>query len=348
MNAQALHTRVLSGLILGGLLCVSRGAAQSDEDFNRGVSEFRAGNYSAAVTLFARAETAAPGSTPALLYEAKSQVHLEDFIAAERSLRTYLAAHADSADARYLLGFVLHRQNRPAESLATYTQAAALVPPTGDDLKIVGLDYVLLDDYPDAIRWLEKAVDLDPKNKDAWYYLGRAYYTKARVIAARRAFSTVLTLDPRDARAENNLGLTFESDAQPEAAIDAYRKAIDWQQQSPHPSQQPYVNLGSLLLEQGRADDAIPPLEKSVTLAPNSGFCRLKLGTAYLRAGRLTEAQEELEKATSLEPENAVAHYQLGRLYKERHALDRAQAEFDRAAQLQARAAGSVLPSSDH
>ena len=39
------------------------------------------------------------------------------------------------------------------------TKAAALQSPTGDDLKIVALDYVLLNDYSDAVRWLEKAVE---------------------------------------------------------------------------------------------------------------------------------------------------------------------------------------------
>jgi Tfp pilus assembly protein PilF len=219
------------------------------------------------------------------------------------------------------------------------------VRPTGDDLKIVGLDYVLLGDYSDAIKWLEKAVEFDPANKDAWYYLGRAYYTNARVREASKAFLRVLDLDPRDVRAENNLGLVLESSAQPDEAIDAYTKAIAWEEQSSHPSEQPYVNLGSLLLEQGHTQEAISPLEKSVALAPNNGFCRLKLGTAYLRAGKLEAARRELEKATSLEPDNAAAHYQLGRFYKQIHDTDRAKTEFDRTAELQARAAGSSSPS---
>ncbi len=339
---------VLTAAIIAWWLCLSCVAAQVNEDFNQGIKEFRAGNYSSATRLFAQAEEVSPGATDALLYEAKSLIHLEDFAGAEKALRVYIPAHHESSDAAYLLGFVLHRQNRPAESLAAYTQAAALVPPTGDDLKIVGLDYVLLEDYPDAIKWLEKAVELDPNNKDAWYCLGRTYYTRSRLIDARKAFETVLALDPHNAKAENNLGLIFESDAQPSAALDAYRTAIAWEQQSSHPSEQPYVNLGSLLLEQGRTAEAIPQLEKSVTLAPNDGFCRLKLGTAYMRAGKLEYAQKELEKATSLEPENAVTHYQLGRLYKGIHALDRAKAEFDRAAELQTRAAGSMSSSSDH
>ena len=331
-------------LFLGGL----RGSAQSAGAFDRGMAEFRAGNYSSAAVLFADAETASPGATDALLYQAKSLVHIQDFAGAERGLRGYVASHPDSSDALYMLGFVLNRLNRPAESLVSYTKAAAIARPTADDLKIVGLDYVLLDDYADAIKWLEKAVALDGHNKDAWYYLGRAYYTKSRLIEARNAFLKVLDLDPRDAKAENNLGLIFESSGQPNAAIEAYRKAIAWQEQNLHASEQPYVNLGNLLMEQGRAAEAVGPLEKAVAIAPQNGFCHLTLGVCYRKLGQVELARRELESAVRLDPENALAHYQLGRLYAQIHALDLARAEFERTAELKSRAAAPQSPSPNH
>jgi tetratricopeptide (TPR) repeat protein len=329
-------------------LLTAQGSAQSSSAFDHGLAEFRAGNYSSAAALFADAETAAPGATDALLYQAKSLVHLQDFAGAERALRGYVPSHRDSSDALYMLGFVLNRQNRPAESLASYTQAAAMTRPTADDLKIVGLDYVLLGDYADAIKWLEKAAAFDETNQDVWYYLGRAYYTKARFLEARKAFLKILELDPRNVRAENNLGLIFESNAEPAAAIAAYRTAIAWQEQNAHPSEQPYVNLGNLLMEQGQTKEAIGPLEKAVALAPSNAFCHLTLGVYYRKISQMEGAQRELERATQLEPDNAVAHYQLGRLYKDIHALDRAQAEFDRTAELQSRAAGSKSPAPTH
>ncbi len=321
--------------------CGLRSSAQSSSDFDRGLAEFRAGKYSSAAALFAGAEAASPGTTDALLYQAKALVHLQDFAGAEQALHVYVRSHRDSSDALYMLGFVLNRENLPSDSLASYTQAAAITPPTADDLKIVGLDYVLLDDYADAIKWLEKAVALEGTNKDAWYYLGRAYYTKARLVEARKAFHKILDLDPHNTRAENNLGLILETEGQPAAAMEAYRKAIAWQEQNSQLSEQPYVNLGNLLMEQGQIKDAIEPLEKAVALAPNNAFCHMTLGVYYRKAGQMESAQRELMRATQLEPDNGVAHYQLGRVYKEMNDLNRAKAEFDRTAELQSRAAGS-------
>jgi tetratricopeptide (TPR) repeat protein len=328
---------VLSALCAG---CAQQSLAQTESDFDRGTAQFRAGNYSSAADLLARAEAASPNTTDALLFKAKALVHLSNFPAAEEALHRYLASHSDSSDALYLLGFVLHRQNRPAESLAAYTRGAAISPPTGDDLKVVGLDYVLLDDYPDAIKWLQSAVERDPKNKDAWYYLGRAFYTKSQRAEARQAFLALLNLDPRDSRAQNNLGLIYETDGRPSAAIDAYRKAIAWQALSQHPSEQPYVNLGNLLMEQGQINEALPALERAVELAPNNAFCHMTLGIAYRQLHKLDQAQRELERATQLDPDNPTAHYQLGRVYKDQHALDCARKEFEKTAELKTRSAG--------
>ena len=240
-----------------------------------------------------------------------------------------------------LLGFVLNRESRAADSLEIYTQAAAITPPTSDDLKIVGLDYVLLNDYADAIKWLEKAVAFDSKNKDAWYYLGRAYYTRSRLNEARKAFQTLLDLDPRNAKAENNLGLILETEGNVAAAIEAYRKAIAWQEQTSQMDEQPYVNLGNLLAKLDHPQEAVDPLEKAVALAPKNAYCHLTLGIFYRKNGDTEKARHELLQATELDPENAVTHYQLGRLYKDVNDLARAKAEFDRTSELQGRAAGT-------
>ncbi len=321
------------------LICPASSKAQSLSEYDRAVASFAAKDYRSAAAKFAQIETASPGSTDALLYEAKCLIQLQEFPAADAALRGYIGNHPESQDALYLLGFVLHRENKPKESLEIYTKAAATHTPTGDDLKIVGLNYVLLNDYADAIKWFEKAVEFEPRNSDAWYYLGRAYYSQTRVPDAKNAFLTVLKLEPYHSKAENNLGLIFESEAKPDEALVAYRNAINWQEHSPTPSEQPYLNLGSLLLEQGNASDALQPLEKAVQIAPNNASCHLKLGSARLRLGKLKEAQPELEEAVRLEPENAAAHFQLGRLYKQLKLTDRAKKEFDRAGEIQSREA---------
>lgn len=336
--------RWLPGLLLILLPVAIPSLAQAPDDYAKALARLRAGAFEEAANLFQNAEAAAPGETDALLLAAKAFVHLGQYAEAEHSLRTYLGERTASPEALYLLGYVLHRENRPAESLEVYTKAAALQPPSGDDLKIVGLNYVLLNDYPDATHWLEKAVEGDAKNEEAWYFLGRAYYTQSRIGEAGAAFRKALQLNPNDAKAENNLGLVLEAEAHTTEAIEAYRLAIAWQQNGSHVSEQPYLNLGSILLEQERNEDALPPLQQATKLATANPLCHLKLGTAYMRLSKLEPAQSELEAAVRLDPENAAAHFQLGKLYKQMHAMQRAQKEFARAEEIQSREAARIAP----
>ena len=325
------------GLALATLFTIllSPTFGQTEDAYEKAKAAFQSGQYLQAVSLFEDLESVEPGKTDALLYSAKASIHLLKFADAERALRRYLKVNPESANGYYLLGYVLNRENRPAESLEIYTRAAKITPPTGDDLKIVALDYELLNDNSEAIRWLERSVAMDPGNKEAWYYLGRAYYTATRIPEARAAFEHVLRLEPQDPRAENNLGLIFESGGKTDDALAAYRNAIAWQKDNAPSAEQPYLNLGSLLVTLDRAEEAISPLRKAVELAGTNSQCHLRLGTAYLHLNRLDEAQKELQEAVRLNPQDATAHYQLGRYYKQVKNMDAAKREFDRVSEIQ-------------
>lgn len=313
-------------------------AAQDTDLYQQAAAAFQQQKYETAANLFEKSEADQPGKTDALLVAAKARVHLQHFETAESELRRYLRANPDATDALYLLGFVLNRENKPKESLDVYTKAAARTPPTGDDLKMVALDYELLNDNADAIHWLEVAVEKDPTNKEAWYFLGRAYYTASRLPAARKAFERVLELDPRDARAENNIGLICESGGKTDEALAAYRNAIAWQKENAPSREQPSLNLGNLLITLERPEEAIAPLQQAIAIAPNDAQGHLRLGTAYLHLNRLDEAERELREAVRLAPNDATAHYQLGRCYKQAKKMEAAKTEFDRVAEIQSQA----------
>lgn len=328
-------TCALLFLLTARVFSSSARGAQDTDLYKQAAAAFQQQKFEIAATLFEQAEAADPARTDSLLMAAKARVHLQHFETAENELRRYLRSNPGSADALYLLGFVLNRENKPKDSLDVYTKAAALTPPTGDDLKTVGLDYELLNDNADAIHWLEVAVEKDPTNKEAWYFLGRAYYTASRLPSARKAFDRVLELDPRDARAENNIGLIYESGGKTDEALVAYRNAIAWQKENAPSREQPYLNLGNLLITLERPQEAIKPLQQVTVIAPNDAQGHLRLGTAYLHLNRLEEAEQELREAVRLAPDNSTAHYQLGRCYKQAKKMEAAKTEFDRVAEIQ-------------
>ncbi|HUY82115.1 MAG TPA: tetratricopeptide repeat protein [Acidobacteriaceae bacterium] len=315
--------------------------AQTTGAYERGVAAFNVHHYAEALPLFAQAEKEAPGTTDAPLYEGKALADLERFKEADAVLRAYAGKHPNSADALYILGYVLNREDKPAESLQTYTKAAQLSAPKSNDLKIVATDYVLLNDYPDAIKWMRQAIDFDPRNESAWYGLGRCYYSQSSFGDAEKAFRYALKQAPTDLRAQINLALTLEMLNEPVKADKEYRAAIVLADAAPHTDQWPYLDYASFLLEEGRAAEAIPLLEKAIVIAPQCAKCHGKLGRALEATGKKEAAVTELEKAVALNPKDAHLHYALGHAYRAVGMMDKAKKELAITAKMYASKDGS-------
>lgn len=75
------------------------------------------------------------------------------------------------------------------------------------------------------------------------------------------------------------------------------------------------LNRGAALLEQGRAQEAITPLEQALELDNESVPALINLGGAYVMAGQHREAIPLLEAARDKEPENAMIWINLGAAY---------------------------------
>jgi tetratricopeptide (TPR) repeat protein len=275
-----------------------------------------------------------------LLQEAQSTLDQGRLQEAEQITRRYLGAHPDSADAHFLLGHIFFKASQPKASLPEFTEGAKFRTPTAFDLKIVALDYILLGAYPDADSWLTKSLQWNPKDSQGWYYLGRTKYNENRLEEAIRAFDRCLEVSPENVKAETNLGLSYEGLARTEDAFAAYRKAIGWQAQLLNPNPAPLIELGRLLLEHDRAEEALPYLRQAVADGPEDSRTHEQLGKAYSRLNKLPEAQEELEKAVGLAPSSASLHFMLGQIYRKRGMTERAKIELERGAALN----GSVSP----
>jgi Flp pilus assembly protein TadD len=301
----------------------------------------------------ADSQAPAPDSQPGheLLSRAKSLAQNGNFFEADKSIRQYLEADQKSGEAHFLLGYVLFREIQAKAAteghidpqfqeanakaaLAEFTEGAKYARPTAFDLKTVALCYVLLGGYADADKWLTQSVAMNPNDPEAWYYLGRSRYNEQRFQQAISAFKECLSRDPKNVKTEDNLGLAYAALDRYDDAIAAYRTAIEWQLNSLIKDSGPYIDLGSLLLDQNHVAEAVEYLSQAVAISPQESRGHGALGKAYLRANDLEKAQRELEEAVELAPSNSSLHYVLGQVYRKRGFQDKANAEFARTSEL--------------
>ncbi|HKW62922.1 MAG TPA: tetratricopeptide repeat protein [Candidatus Acidoferrum sp.] len=307
--------------------------------------------------------------TDALLPEAKDLFRQSKFAEADRAIRKYLESHPNSADGHFLLGHILFREiqaeafldrqlalqaqggmgrgmmtpepalpkdreEKAKASLEEFTAGARYRNPSAADLKIVAFDYIVLGDYPDADKWLTKMLEWAPNDSDGWYNLGRTKYNENRFAEAISAFQQCLKLDPKNIKAEDNLGLSFAGMGRNEEAAAAYQQAIAWQEQSLAKSPRPYIDLGSLRIDENRQKEAVALLLQAIEIDARDSKTHELLGKAYTRLEDFPKAQAELEKAIELSPQTPNLHCMLAPVYRKQGLAEKAKAEYERCATL--------------
>lgn len=270
------------------------------------------------------------------LAEPQALIENARYADAAQKIQSYLQNHPNSAAAHFLLGYTLYRENSPRQSLAEYTKGAHFQNPGASDLAAVAMDYILLHDYADADKWLTVATRQSPDTELYWYYLGRTKYVENHFDEAIEAFKKCMTLSPHNLRAEYNLGLAYAGAGQIDLATTAYQSAIAWQQSSGVQDPQPYLDFGSMLLQQGKPSQGLPLLEKAVTLGPQNPRAHEQLGKAWQQLHNLPKADAEMQAAVRLAPDVSALHFEMGRILQLEGLTAKAKVEFERCSALNA------------
>lgn len=129
----------------------------------------------------------------------------------------------------------------------------------------------------------------------------------------------------RRAAAEPETGDTMTADEWYDAALDleavsaegaerAYRRALDVDPEHPDA----HLNLGRLLHERGRLDEAEEHYRAAVAADPESARARYNLGVALEDLGRMDDAMAAYREALCLDDGLATAHFNLSRLCEAR------------------------------
>ena len=162
----------------------------------------------------------------------------------------------------------------------------------------------------------------------------------ALTISRNRAWSTDFTLwtdaikkYPQSYPAYDSLGFYYAHVNNPKEAEWAFRKAI-WINPDYYFAR---ANLGALLADRGRTEEAVHELEASIAITQKLGLpnpARITLGNIYLRLGLPDRAEYQLSIAVLENPLTAEAHFNLGRVYRSMGKINEAIIQFQQAAAL--------------
>jgi tetratricopeptide (TPR) repeat protein len=92
-----------------------------------------------------------------------------------------------------------------------------------------------------------------------------------------------------------------------------------------------HVNLGTVVLQEGKASDAIGHYEEALRIKPDSTEAHDNLGLALAGLGRKQEAIGQYEQALRINPNDAEAHDDLGVVLKDQGKVAEAMAQYEEA-----------------
>jgi tetratricopeptide (TPR) repeat protein len=192
----------------------------------------------------------------------------------------------------------------------------------------VGLEYLNRTDVDDAIKYLNKALALNPRHYQSLNALGLAYSMRGNFQESVNYYQKCLVISPDFADAHNNLGMAYQELGYVDKAEEEFKKAVensnytkkdlpycnlarlyflrqdfekarlyvDYAIKLNSRSAQAYYLQGLILENQNNIYGAIESFKMAVKIVPDDTNSSFRLGEAYFKSGELHRAAEILEK----------------------------------------------------
>lgn len=207
-----------------------------------------------------------------MLQQAVTQLQGGDFPAAERSLLGVLKAQPQQADALHFLGVLSYRKGNVQRGLDLVTDSIRVCKTNPSACINYANMLIELDQFEDALKWLDFAIELQPDNPDSWSNRAVALMSLGRREDALESIKKGISIDPR------------------------HRYSL--------------YSLASLMTDGGASDNAITVLKELLDLYPDFAPAYKRLSLILVHQGELDQARELLEKWQQDDPDNpTVIHH---------------------------------------
>ena len=166
----------------------------------------------------------------------------------------------------------------------------------------------LSEDLPTVIAEMEKKCKQTPDNVVAFHHLGLVYMKAGRIEDAIKALERSIEIDDQANQPMINLGAIYFGQGDLDKAQELNERAIAAQ---PDLSAQAYANLGLIWQQRNEMDKAIASYEKAIQYDPKLATVWMNITSVLTMKGEDERALKAARKATELEPDSALAHNNL-------------------------------------
>jgi tetratricopeptide (TPR) repeat protein len=189
----------------------------------------------------------------------------------------------------------------------------------------IGWSYNELENYNEALTWLNKVISLKPAYAEAYREMGYANFKLKKDTPAIAAYQKALQLDPSLTSAQFGIADVYYEDLKNyQLAADNYKRGLA---RSPDNALALY-RLGFSYNDSGRFEEAIVPLARARQLKPEWAGVHLEIGYAFLKLKRYSDSITALKQTIALNRDSQPGHLYLGQAYVYANLKDAAMGEY--------------------
>ena len=242
----------------------------------------------------------------------------DEYAKAEETFRESLALDASDPETNIMLGACLARQGKFDEAISYLTLGIELSTDEEERASVyayLGDLYFAREEWKDAIENYETAIRLSDVEKTTGnlFNLGLAYVNVEEYAKSEAAFREYLTLDPSNVDANINLGTSLIRQGKADEAIRCYKKGMKLSTNDRECSFA-YANIGDAYFYLKDWKKSIKYYETAIRLSDEqkTAMNYFTIGFAYGALRENTKAEAAFRESLALDPSDSETNNNLG------------------------------------
>lgn len=183
---------------------------------------------------------------------------------------------------------------------------------------IAGNCFSLHKEHETAIKFFERAVQVDPDFAYSYTLLGHELVITEELDKALSCFQTAILKDPRHYNAWYGIGSIYSKQERFSLAEFHYKHALTINPQS----SVIMVHIGAMQFNLNKTQEALRTLDAAIAVDPKNPLPKFHRGSIYFQCGRYKEALVEMEQLKQIVPKESVVFYIIGKIYKQLGSMD--------------------------
>lgn len=204
---------------------------------------------------------------------------------------------------------------------------------------VSGNCFSLHKEHDTAIKFFQRAVQVDPNFPYAYTLLGHEYITTEELDKAMSCFRNAIRLDSRHYNAWFGIGTIYSKQERYHLAEINYSRALEINPQS----SVILCHIGIVQHALKQTEKALKTFNVAIANNPKSPLCKFHRGSIYFALGRHAEALKELEELKEIVPKESLVYYLIGKVHKKLGNTDLALMHFSWATDLDPKGASSQI-----